>query len=109
VLAEAAGEPRAAIDRALGLLLVLVVLSTPSYPWYLLMVLAQVPLGSRWLAVPALVVGSCGTLLYLQWWVPGGASWPMHLTWGLGAAAFAASAFGEAARRHPGRLRLRPA
>lgn len=84
--------PRSAVDRALAMLLVVVVLATPTYPWYLLVVLVLAPAASARLAAPAVLVASTGTLLYLQWWLPGGAAWPMHLTWGLGAAALAVAA-----------------
>ncbi len=90
---------RGAIDRSLLLLLVLVVLSTPTYPWYLLLVLALIPMASPALAGVGAIVASGAALLYLQWWLPGGARWPLHLTWGLGALALAGLAVAALLRR----------
>lgn len=84
--------PRDAIDRAMALMLVLLLLSTPTYPWYLLLVLALMPLASARLAVPAAVAGAGATMLYLQWWLPSSPAWPLHVTWGAGLVALALAA-----------------
>lgn len=97
---------RAVVDRALAAMLVAFVLTSPTYPWYALMLLALAPAASGILAAPALLVGSSATLLYLQWWLPGAPSWPQHLTWGLGALALAAAAGAASLRRLP-RMRAR--
>lgn len=103
-------SPRAVVDRAVAAMLVAFVLTSPTYPWYVLMLLALAPAASRRLAVPALLVGSSATLLYLQWWLPGAPSWPQHVTWGLGAVALALAAVGATARRpRSSRARLRQA
>lgn len=98
-------SPRATADRALLVLLVLMLLSSPTYPWYLLLVAALIPLGSRATAVPAALVCAAAPLLYLQWWLPSGPSWPLDLVWGSGALALVV----VAARRLGGPARhLRP-
>ncbi len=89
---------RASVDRALGLMLVAFVLTTPTYPWYMLMLLVLAPAASAALAGPALFIGSSATLLYLQWWLPGAPTWPLHVTWGLGAAALALAGLHAAGR-----------
>ena len=102
---RAPASAREAIDRALLLLLLLLLLSTPTYPWYLLLVLALVPVASAPVAIPAAVAASGATLLYLQWWLPSGPGWPLHLTWGTGLIALALGALhrGGAMRRLRGR------
>lgn len=79
-----AGEPA---ERALLLLLALMLLSSPTYPWYLVIVVALMPLGSPVTAIPAALVCAAAPLLYLQWWLPAGPGWPLDLTWGAGALA----------------------
>lgn len=83
----------------------LFVLSTPSYPWYALLLLGLVPLQRGRVLLPSLAVPSAATLLYLQWWWIGGAHWATYLGYGIGAAALAVVAFwslGErVARRTP--------
>jgi alpha-1,6-mannosyltransferase len=96
---RAPSTDRAVIDRALLLLVVVLVLTTPSYPWYLLLSLALVPLASPAVAAPAAVMASGATLVYLHWWLPSEPDWPLHLTWGLGAATLAASAAWTLLRR----------
>lgn len=99
--------PRDAPTRALLLLTLLVVLSTPTYPWYLLPMAALVPVARPRVAVPAAVTCACAPLLYLQWWLP--AAWPLHLTWGAGALALAGSgALALRARRRGPAPRLEP-
>ncbi|HTI33354.1 MAG TPA: hypothetical protein VL422_06710, partial [Miltoncostaea sp.] len=81
---------RGAFDRALLLLLVLMLLTSPTYPWYLVLLAALMPLGSAATAVPAALVCAAAPFLYLQWWLPSGPTWPLDVTWGAGALALLA-------------------
>lgn len=83
---------RATLDRVALLLVALMVLTSPTYPWYLVLLLPLVPLASPAVAAPAAVMCAAAPLLYLQWWLPSSPGWPRDLTWGLGAAALAGSA-----------------
>ncbi|HMN97984.1 MAG TPA: glycosyltransferase 87 family protein [Miltoncostaeaceae bacterium] len=74
-------------DRAVLLLLTLMLLSSPTYPWYLVLLTALIPLASVTTAVPAAIVCAAAPLLYLQWWLPSSPSWPLDVTWGAGAVA----------------------
>jgi alpha-1,6-mannosyltransferase len=83
---------RDVVDRGLLLMVLVLALGSPSYPWYLLLALALVPLASLAIAAPAAVMASGATLLYLHGWLPSQPDWPLHLTWGLGAATLIGSA-----------------
>lgn len=92
----------AAIERCGGLLVVVLLLSTPSYPWYLVLLCALLPLLSPTFLWPAVVLTGAGELLYLRWWLPGDPRWPLDLAWGGAALALAAAG----AWRARGRVRL---
>jgi hypothetical protein len=93
------GSPRAGADRALLMLLLPMLLTTPTYPWYLLLPLAVMPAASARLAVPAAIAGAGAGFLYLQWWLPSNPSWPLDVTWGLSLAALVLPAAAGAVRR----------
>ena len=64
------GSLRAIPVRILLLFTVFITLTTPTYPWYSLLVLAFVPFaGKRLMGVALLLVSGAG-FLYLQWWWP---------------------------------------
>lgn len=94
---------RGVADRALGLALLLFVLTTPSQPWYLLLALGLVPLARAPLAVAGAVLAAGGIFTYLEAWLPDRPGWPLDLAWGSGAAALAVAALwmGLRARRGP--------
>jgi arsenite methyltransferase len=76
---------RAIAGRVTILFTVLLVLTTPAYPWYTLLALACAPLaGRRALLLATVLTGSAG-YLYLQWWLPGTPQWPLTLAYGGGA------------------------
>ena len=67
---------RGVADRIAVLFIVLLTLATPSQPWYVLMLLACVPLVRGALLLPtSIVVGSAG-FGYLYEWFPGSLAWP---------------------------------
>lgn len=67
---------RGVADRIAVLFIVLLTLATPSQPWYLLMLLACVPLVRGALLLPtSIVIGSAG-FGYLYEWFPGSPAWP---------------------------------
>ncbi len=67
---------RGVADRIAVLFIVLLALATPSQPWYVLMLLACVPLVRGALLLPtSIVVGSAG-FGYLYEWFPGSPAWP---------------------------------
>ncbi len=64
-------------DRIALLFIVLLTLATPSQPWYVLLLLACVPLVRGALLLPAsIVVGSAG-IGYLHEWFPSRPAWPL--------------------------------
>jgi hypothetical protein len=79
-------DARAMLDRSGLLLVVVFLLASPSYPWYLLAPLALIPLLSGWIAVPAVAITCAAPFVYLRWWLDPAPEWPLHLGWGLGAA-----------------------
>jgi len=101
-------SPAALANRALLLLAAVLVLATPTYPWYALAVIALLPLGRGLVLLPAGAVALTAPLLYLHISVPDHPTWPRHLAYGTWAVALALAA-GLAARRHgvPARA-LRP-
>jgi hypothetical protein len=82
-------DARAMLDRSGLLLVVVFLLASPSYPWYLLAPLALIPLLSGWIAVPAIAITCAAPFVYLRWWLDPAPEWPLHLGWGLGAALLA--------------------
>ena len=96
-------SPRAIAARVLLLFTIFMVLATPSYPWYSLLVLPFVPFVGRRLMFPALAVVCGAGFLYLQWWWPGGAPWASAIAYGGGALALLAVAISAiVARRRRG-------
>lgn len=80
-------SPRAIPARVALLLATFLILATPSYPWYTLLVLPFAAFAGPRVAPPALaLVGGAG-FLYLQWWWPGGAGWAAGIAYGAGALA----------------------
>ena len=71
--------------RALLLYLTLLVLSTPSYPWYALLPLVLLPFAGYRLFIATLYSSSTALLLYLQWYWPGQPHWPLKVVYGGGA------------------------
>jgi alpha-1,6-mannosyltransferase len=78
--------------RILLLLLTLLILTTPTYPWYALLPLAFLPFAGRRLFLATLYASSTALILYLQWWWPGEPHWPLKVVYGWGALVFAAAA-----------------
>ncbi len=68
--------------RVLVLYLTLLVLSTPSYPWYALLALGFLPFAGRRLSLATLYASGTALLLYLQWWWPGMPHWPLRVVYG---------------------------
>src|SRR6185312_10037891 len=62
--------------------LVLLILSTPTYPWYGLLPLGLLPFAGRRLLPLGLLATGTELLLYLQWWWPGNPHWPLDLAYG---------------------------
>jgi alpha-1,6-mannosyltransferase len=77
-------SPRAIPARALLLFSVFIACTTPTYPWYALLLLPFIPLVGPRLLVPALAIVSGAGFLYLQWWWPGTGGWSRALAYGLG-------------------------
>jgi len=76
--------PRAIPARALLLFSVFIAFTTPTYPWYALLLLPFIPLVGPRLLAPALAIVSGAGFLYLQWWWPGAGGWSRALAYGLG-------------------------
>ncbi|HEX3723035.1 MAG TPA: hypothetical protein VHV31_09605, partial [Nitrolancea sp.] len=79
---RSARQPREIARRALALYLTLLVLSTPTYPWYALLALALLPFAGKRLLLATLFASSTAVLLYLQWWLPGSPHWPLVVVYG---------------------------
>ena len=77
-------SPRAIPARILLLCGVFLILTTPTYPWYTLLVLAFVPFVGRRLLIPALLLVSGAEFLYLQWWWSAYGAWFRALAYGGG-------------------------
>jgi alpha-1,6-mannosyltransferase len=72
-----ATEVRGMADRSAALFIVLLTLATPSQPWYVLLLLAYMPLVRGALLLPtSIVVGSAG-FGYLSEWFPNRPTWPL--------------------------------
>ncbi|MHB8646805.1 MAG: glycosyltransferase 87 family protein, partial [Thermomicrobiales bacterium] len=70
---------RGIADRAALLFIVLLTLATPSQPWYVLLLLACVPLvHGAYLLPTSIVVGSAG-FGYLYEWFPNRPAWPLMI------------------------------
>ena len=106
-LASARGPatPGEMASRALLLLVLMLVLATPTYPWYALVVIALLPLGRGLVLLPASAVTLTAPLLYLHISIGSHPTWPRHLVYGAGAAALALAAALAVGRR---RLAARP-
>ena len=76
--------PCAIPARALLLFSVFIAFTTPTYPWYALLLLPFIPFAGPRLLVPALAIVSGAGFLYLQWWWPGVGSWSRALAYGVG-------------------------
>jgi len=95
-------SPRAIPARALLLFGVFIACTTPTYPWYALLLLPFIPFVGPRLLLPALAIVSAAGFLYLQWWWPGTGGWSRALAYGLGPVALAMTALiGLARGRHP--------
>lgn len=80
-LRTAATSPAAVGRRALLLFVAMLVVLTPSYPWYWLGALALVPFArGRWLAIAALILSSAPAL-YLHALDPARPGWPLQLVY----------------------------
>jgi ubiquinone/menaquinone biosynthesis C-methylase UbiE len=88
----AARDTRGVVAGAALLYATLLAVTTPSYPWYVMLLLALVPFQRAPVVVPALAITSASALLYVQWWWRGGATWATYLGYGLGISALAATA-----------------
>lgn len=71
--------------NALAIFVTLLVLSTPTYPWYALLALSLLPFAGRRLLAVMLYASGSALLLYLQWWWPGQPHWPLDFVYGGGA------------------------
>ncbi len=95
-------SPRAIPARALLLFSIFIAFTTPTYPWYALLLLPFIPLVGPRLLVPALAIVSGAGFLYLQWWSPGAGGWSRALAYGVGPLTLALAALvGLARGRHP--------
>jgi alpha-1,6-mannosyltransferase len=95
-------SPRAIPARVLLLFSVFIALTTPTYPWYALLLLPFVPFVGPRLLAPALAIASASGLLYLQWWSPGAGGWSRALAYGVGPFLLALAALAGLARgRNP--------
>lgn len=77
-------QPQDIARRVLLLFITLLVLSTPSYPWYALLPLALLPFAGRRLFGLTFYATGTALLLYLQWWWPGMPHWPLKVVYGGG-------------------------
>ncbi len=89
--------------RVLLLYLTLLVLSTPSYPWYALLALGFLPMAGRRLLLATLYASGTALLLYLQWWWPGMPHWPLRVVYGGSALALGLVALSYLLARTPWR------
>ena len=93
---------RAVPARALLLFSVFIAFTTPTYPWYALLLLPFIPFVGPRLLVPALGIVSAAGFLYLQWWWPGAGGWSRALAYGVGPLLLALAALvGLWRGRHP--------
>lgn len=94
-----ASEPREAAGRALLLLVLLLSLSSPAYPWYALLALAFVPLAQGPGVVAGALLATAAPLLYVQLKLSSAPEWPLHVVWGGTVAILAAGGLHAAWRR----------
>lgn len=85
-------QPQEIARRVLLLFMTLLVLSTPSYPWYALLPLSLLPFAGRRLFGLTFYATGTALLLYLQWWLPGMPHWPLKVVYGGGFLILAAAA-----------------
>ncbi len=67
---------RGIANRVAVLFIVLFALASPVQPWYLLLLLAMLPIVDAWLIVPISLIAGGAELPYLTWWLPGKPIWP---------------------------------
>ena len=79
-------------SRVLLLLVALLVLATPAYPWYGLLALLFLPFARGALVLPATVSAATALLLYVNLKSPDEPAWPLHVAYGASAAALALAA-----------------
>ena len=92
---------RAIPARILLLFTVFIALTTPTYPWYSLLILAFIPFANKRLMALALAIVSGAGLLYLQWWWPTSGGWVRAIAYGgglVGLLLFAISSVMKASR-----------
>ncbi len=64
------------------LLLALLLLATPAYPWYALLPLALLPFAGPRLLLVGSALAATSFLLYVHLKAPGNPVWPLHVVWG---------------------------
>jgi len=64
------------------LLVALLLLATPAYPWYALLPLALLPFAGPRLLLVGSVLAATSFLLYVHLKAPGSPLWPLHVVWG---------------------------
>lgn len=72
--------------RMLLMFSLMIILATPSYPWYSLLPLGFLPFVRGKLLILGGYLVSSSVFLYLQWWWPGRPEWARHLAYGGSAA-----------------------
>jgi hypothetical protein len=72
-----ATEVRGMADRSAVLFIVLLTLATPSQPWYVLLLLACLPLVRGALLLPTSIVVGSAVFSYLSEWFPSRPAWPL--------------------------------
>ncbi len=88
---RSAASSRAVGTRALLMVVVGLVLTTPSYPWYTLLAAALLPLAEGVVLLPASAVAGLAVLLYAHTKSPSHPAWPLHVVYGGWALALAAA------------------
>ncbi len=101
-----AADGRTAGGRVLLLFVCLLVLATPSYPWYALLALAFLPLARGVVLLPATVLTATAPLLYVYLKSTSEPAWPLHVAYGGSAAALALAALWALRRPADRTLRL---
>ena len=84
-----ASSARDVADRIALLFIVLFALASPVQSWYMLLLLATLPLVSRRMLLPISLVVGGAELVYLTWWLPGSPAWPIATDYDLRAVAMA--------------------
>jgi len=64
------------------LLVAVLLLATPAYPWYALLPLALLPFAGPRLLLVGSALAATSFLLYVHLKVPGNPVWPLHVVWG---------------------------